>query len=80
MIGSRNRTAVSGSMENINRIVEGTVIEGVIRSESNLRIDGEFTGELITKGRLVVGPKGRVQGNVHSSFRTKCRCELLPYA
>ena len=65
MIGSRNRTAASERMENINRIVEGTVIEGVIRSESNLRIDGEFTGELITKGRLVVGPKGRVQGNVH---------------
>ena len=65
MIGSRNRSTASGNMENINRIVEGNVIEGVIRSESNLRIDGEFTGELITKGRLVVGPKGKIQGNVH---------------
>ena len=65
MIGSRNRSTSSNNMDNINRIVEGTVIEGVIRSESNLRIDGEFTGELITKGRLVVGPKGKVQGTVH---------------
>ena len=65
MIGSRNRSTASIGMDNINRIVEGTVIEGVIRSESNLRIDGEFTGELITKGRLVVGPKGKVQGTVH---------------
>ena len=66
MIGSRNRsTGASNKMDNINRIVEGTVIEGVIKSESNLRIDGEFTGELITKGRLVVGPKGKVQGTVH---------------
>ena len=65
MIGSRNRSTPSNNMDNINRIVEGTVIEGVIRSESNLRIDGEFTGELITKGRLVVGPKGKVQGTVH---------------
>jgi cytoskeletal protein CcmA (bactofilin family) len=65
MIGSRNRSTALGNMENINRIVEGTVIEGVIRSESNLRIDGEFTGELITKGRLVVGPKGKVQGTAH---------------
>ena len=65
MIGSRNRSTASNGMDNINRIVEGTVIEGVIRSESNLRIDGEFTGELITKGRLVVGPKGKVQGTVH---------------
>ena len=65
MIGSRNRSISSNNMDNINRIVEGTVIEGVIRSESNLRIDGEFKGELITKGRLVVGPKGKVQGTVH---------------
>lgn len=65
MIGSRNRSTSSNNMDNINRIVEGTVIDGVIRSESNLRIDGEFTGELITKGRLVVGPKGKVQGTVH---------------
>lgn len=67
MIGSRNRsTGANNNMDNgINRIVEGTVIEGVIKSESNLRIDGEFTGELITKGRLVVGPKGKVQGTVH---------------
>ena len=65
MIGSRNRSTLSNNMDNINRIVEGTVIEGVIRSESNLRIDGEFTGELITKGRLVVGPKGKVKGTVH---------------
>lgn len=67
MIGSRNRsTGATNNMDNgINRIVEGTVIEGVIKSDSNLRIDGEFTGELITKGRLVVGPKGKVQGTVH---------------
>ena len=52
-------------MDNVNRIVEGTVVEGLIRSESNLRIDGEFKGDLVTKGRLVVGPKGKVQGTVH---------------
>ena len=65
MIGSRNRSTASNNMDNINRIVEGTVFEGVIHSESNLRIDGEFKGELITTGRLVVGPKGKVQGTVH---------------
>ena len=66
MIGSRNRSTAPNNMDNgINRIVEGTVIEGTIRSESNLRIDGVFTGELITKGRLVVGPKGKVKGTVH---------------
>ncbi len=48
----------------INRIVEGTHIEGEIKSESNVRIDGSFKGNLITKGRLVIGPSGRIEGTV----------------
>lgn len=49
----------------INRIVEGTSIEGEIRCESNIRIDGSFVGNLTTKGRLVVGPTGRIEGTVN---------------
>lgn len=48
----------------INRIVEGTSIEGEIRCESNIRIDGSFVGNLNTKGRLVVGPAGRIEGTI----------------
>lgn len=48
----------------INRIVEGTHIEGDIRSESNIRIDGSFKGNLVTKGRLVVGPSGTIDGTI----------------
>jgi len=48
----------------INRIVEGTSIEGEIKCESNIRIDGAFVGNLNTKGRLVVGPAGRVEGTI----------------
>jgi len=48
----------------INRIVEGTHIEGEIRSESNIRIDGSFKGNLTTKGRLVVGPAGQIEGTI----------------
>lgn len=49
----------------INRIVEGTSIEGEIKCESNIRIDGSFVGNLSTKGRLVVGPQGRIEGTVN---------------
>lgn len=48
----------------INRIVEGTHIEGDIKSESNIRIDGTFKGTIQTKGRLVVGPTGNVDGSM----------------
>ena len=49
----------------INRVVEGTSIEGEIRCESNIRIDGTFKGNLTTKGRLVIGPAGKLEGTVH---------------
>jgi len=48
----------------INRVVEGTSIKGDIRCESNIRIDGIFVGDLVTKGRLVVGPNGKLEGTV----------------
>ena len=50
--------------ERLNRIVDGTTIEGTINSQSNIRIDGTVTGTINTKGRLVVGPKGRIEGDV----------------
>lgn len=68
MIGSMKRSIGAPTINSdngINRIVEGTSVEGTIQSDSNLRIDGEFKGELITKGRLVVGPKGVVKGVVN---------------
>jgi cytoskeletal protein CcmA (bactofilin family) len=68
MIGSLKRSSGAGnnnSETGINRIVEGTLVEGTINSDSNLRIDGEFKGNLITKGRLVVGLKGKVSGTVN---------------
>ena len=68
MIGSLKRSSGAGnnnSETGINRIVEGTHIEGTINSDSNLRIDGEFKGHLVTKGRLVVGLKGKVSGTVN---------------
>lgn len=66
MIGTKKTTAgySAPNTDAVNRIVEGTEFEGSIKSESNLRIDGSFSGDLVTKGRLVVGAKGLVSGNV----------------
>ena len=51
------------SPDRLNRIVEGTVIEGQINSESN-RIDGFLKGTINTKGRLVLGPEGKIEGDI----------------
>jgi cytoskeletal protein CcmA (bactofilin family) len=58
------RTPEPNSPESLNRIVEGTTIEGEIKSESNIRIDGKVKGIIVTKGRLVVGTTGVIDGEV----------------
>ena len=52
------------SPERLNRIVDGTKIIGDILSESNLRIDGEVHGNISTKGKVVIGESGMVNGNL----------------
>ncbi len=48
----------------INLIAAGTTIEGEIVSEGDVRIDGTLKGTINTKGKLVVGPTGNVEGEV----------------
>jgi len=52
------------SPEKLNRIVSGTDIEGKIVSDSNIRIDGSVKGTVTVKGRLVVGPTGKIHGEI----------------
>jgi cytoskeletal protein CcmA (bactofilin family) len=61
---TKSRMGNLNSPERLNRIVEGTSIEGSISSESNIRIDGEVKGTITTKGRLVVGVSGVIKGDV----------------
>lgn len=48
----------------INSIMEGTSIEGEIKSDSNIRIDGRVKGTINVRGRLIVGASGVVEGDV----------------
>jgi cytoskeletal protein CcmA (bactofilin family) len=57
----RNATADSAS---VNILGAGTTIEGDIVSTSDIRIDGALKGALKTKGKLVIGPTGSIEGEV----------------
>jgi len=48
----------------INLISNGTDITGDIRSNGDIRIDGSLTGNLNTKGKVVVGTTGKVKGEI----------------
>ena len=55
-----------GGTSSINLIGAGTVVEGDIRSNGDIRIDGTVTGNIISKSKVVVGATGSIQGNVTS--------------
>lgn len=59
--------AKSNEMENnvINLIGSGTEITGDISSNGDIRIDGVLSGNLYTKGKIVIGESGRVKGEVN---------------
>ena len=48
----------------ISRISAGTKVKGEISSDSDIRIDGEFEGKIISKGRVVIGESAVINGNI----------------
>ena len=54
----------SGGVHNV--LAGGTVVSGTIVTESDFRLDGCIEGDINCKGKIVVGPKGSVKGNIIS--------------
>jgi len=52
------------NVNDVSRISTGTVVRGNISSPSDLRIDGDFEGNIRADGRVVVGDKANVNGLV----------------
>lgn len=53
-----------------NRILEGTTIEGEIHSKGDFRVDGKLKGNVHISGKLVVGKKGVVDGEIKAGSAT----------
>ena len=47
-----------------NTVEENTTFVGNFVSESDFRIDGTFEGSIETKGKVVIGKKGSIQGTI----------------
>jgi cytoskeletal protein CcmA (bactofilin family) len=47
-----------------NVLATGTVLTGTIITESDFRLDGRVEGEINCKGKIVIGPKGSLKGNI----------------
>lgn len=44
---------------------EGVTFRGELSFERLLRIDGIFEGELLSQGKVIVGPKGKIKANLN---------------
>ena len=66
---TKENTPVNGRSEStgssINLIGTGTVIEGDIRSNGDLRIDGAVYGHVYSKAKVVIGNTGLVEGDIN---------------
>ncbi|MDR1348201.1 MAG: polymer-forming cytoskeletal protein [Prevotellaceae bacterium] len=51
----------------ISRICENTKITGTIETTGDIRIDGTLEGSVTSTGRVVVGLKGKINGDLHCS-------------
>lgn len=48
----------------INFLGTGTTIQGDIKSNGDFRIDGHLDGSINSKGKVVIGNSGRVDGDI----------------
>lgn len=66
MFSKNNGNTRTSSPESgtVNIIGAGTSIEGDVVSSGDIRIDGTLKGTVRTRGKLVVGPSGAIEGEV----------------
>ncbi len=55
----------------LNLIGEGTIINGEIIAKGDIRVDGKIKGNITSPGKIVLGEKGHICGDVKAtSFDT----------
>lgn len=52
------------NVNEVSRISTGSVVKGEINSPSDIRIDGSFEGKIISQGRVVIGEKAVISGDI----------------
>lgn len=62
--GVITRPADASGSGAINIIGAGTVIEGEIKSNGDIRVDGTIKGSVTTKSKVVIGSTGSIEGDV----------------
>jgi cytoskeletal protein CcmA (bactofilin family) len=54
------------SSTELNFLGSGTYVEGIIKTESSVRVDGTIKGKLVCKNTLTVGINGQIEGDIEA--------------
>lgn len=52
------------NVNEVSRISAGTIFKGEITTPTDLRVDGTYEGKICSKGRVVVGEKAQIKGDI----------------
>lgn len=64
MFNSKDNQSLAGLQGSITAISTGTVIKGDLVCPGDIRIDGTIHGNLSCESKIIIGPKGVIEGNV----------------
>lgn len=64
MFGKTKESAVVTAGKSVNLFAEGTFIKGDIKTLSDIRIDGTVEGAVVSDAKVVVGPAGKITGQL----------------
>lgn len=60
----KNTAYLQTSANSATLIASGTILNGDVKSENDLRIDGIIHGNIFCTAKIIVGPTGFVEGNI----------------
>jgi len=67
MLSKRNNVTLENSNLKVGTIVgEGAIFQGNLIVKDTVRVDGEVKGDIKTEAVLIVGSKGRIDGNIEA--------------
>lgn len=67
MFSKKNENNSSGNSahSSVNIFGKGTSIEGEIKSDGDIRVDGTIKGSVFSKSKIVIGATGHVDGEIY---------------
>jgi len=48
----------------LNSLTQGAVVEGIVKADSDIRVDGKIKGKLHCSAKVIIGPTGQIEGEI----------------